>query len=200
MKKFPRVLGCVGVLMAVLLVLAVSPSFGVDDEFKQQTQAAIDQFKKTDSGIKAFFGKARGYAVIPTVGKGGIGIGAARGRGLVYEGGKLIGEVKLTQVTVGAQLGGQTYSEVVFLENKETATKLGLYTGLGFEVRDVHWEPVENERYTKLFVFHEEGESNVYPSKARFSHQFVWGQNDELFERLKRINQGGGQAATTAGC
>ena len=120
MKNFPRVLGCVGVLMAVLFVLSVSPTFGVDDEFKQQTQSAIDQFKKTDPGIKTFFSKARGYAVIPTVGKGGIGIGAARGRGLVYEGGRLVGEVKLTQVTIGAQLGGQTYSEVVFLENKET--------------------------------------------------------------------------------
>lgn len=120
MRNFPRVLGCVGVLMAALLVLAVSPSFGVDEAFKQQTKAAIDQFKKADPGMKAFFGKARGYAVIPTVGKGGIGIGAARGRGLVYEGGRLIGEVKLTQVTIGAQLGGQTYSEVVFLENKET--------------------------------------------------------------------------------
>jgi lipid-binding SYLF domain-containing protein len=120
MKKFPRVLGCVGMLTAVLLVLAVAPSFGVDEEFKQQTQAAIDQFKKTDPGIKSFFSKARGYAVIPTVGKGGFGIGAARGKGLVYEGGKLVGEVKLTQVTIGAQLGGQTYSEVVFLENKET--------------------------------------------------------------------------------
>jgi hypothetical protein len=58
------------------------------------------------------------------------------------------------------------------------------YTGLGFEIRDVHWEPVENERYTKLFVFHEEGESNIYPSKARFSDDFVWGTNEELFGRL----------------
>ena len=89
MKKFPRVLGCVGLLTAVLLVLAVSPSFGVDDEFKQQTQKAIDQFKKTDPGIKAFFGKARGYAVIPTVGKGGIGVrrGAVISGDLGYEGG-----------------------------------------------------------------------------------------------------------------
>jgi len=107
-------------LAAVLLVPAVSPSFGVDDEFKKQTQAAIDQFKKTDPGIETFFSKAWGYAVIPTVGKGGIGIGAARGKGLVYERGKLVGEVKLTQITIGLQLGGQTYSEVVFLENKET--------------------------------------------------------------------------------
>jgi len=58
------------------------------------------------------------------------------------------------------------------------------YTGLGFEIRDVHLEPVENERYTKLFVFHEEGDSNIYPSKARFSDDFIWGTNDELFERI----------------
>ena len=58
------------------------------------------------------------------------------------------------------------------------------YTGLGFEIRDVHWEPVENERYTKLFVFKEEGESNVYPSKARFGDDFIWGRNDELFDRV----------------
>jgi hypothetical protein len=58
------------------------------------------------------------------------------------------------------------------------------YTGLGFEIRDVHWEPVENERYTKLFVFHEEGESNIYPSKARFGDDFIWGRNDGLFGRI----------------
>jgi hypothetical protein len=58
------------------------------------------------------------------------------------------------------------------------------YTGLGFEIRDVHDEPVENERYTKLFVFHERGDSNVYPSKARFGDTFIWGGNNELFARL----------------
>jgi hypothetical protein len=62
------------------------------------------------------------------------------------------------------------------------------YTGLGFEIRDVHWEPVENERYTKLFVFREEGESNVYPSKARFGDAFIWGENDALFERVGAIH------------
>jgi hypothetical protein len=59
--------------------------------------------------------------------------------------------------------------------------------GLGFEIRDVHHQPVENERYTKLFVFHEEGESNVYPSKARFGESFVWGTNEALFERLTEL-------------
>jgi hypothetical protein len=61
------------------------------------------------------------------------------------------------------------------------------YMGLGFEIRDVHLEPVQNERYTKLFVFREEGDSNVFPSKARFGDDFIWGQNERLFERLTRI-------------
>ncbi|NND02695.1 MAG: hypothetical protein HKN91_07905 [Acidimicrobiia bacterium] len=63
-------------------------------------------------------------------------------------------------------------------------TDMPSYTALGFEVRDVHDEPVENERYTKLFVFRERGESNVYPSKARFTDTFIWGENTELFQRL----------------
>ena len=61
------------------------------------------------------------------------------------------------------------------------------YTGLGFEIRDVHDHPVANERYTKLFVFHEEGDSNIYPSKARFGDEFIWGENDALFERLTAL-------------
>jgi len=56
-------------------------------------------------------------------------------------------------------------------------TDMPSYVGLGFEIRDVHLEPVENERYTKLFVFKEVGESNRYPSKARFGERFVWGEN-----------------------
>ena len=61
------------------------------------------------------------------------------------------------------------------------------YTGLGFEVRDIHREPVENERYTKLFVFRERGESNVYPSKARHGSHFIWGENHALFDRLSAL-------------
>ena len=34
----------------------------------------------------AFFGKAYGYALFPTIGKGGVGIGGAYGNGRVYAG------------------------------------------------------------------------------------------------------------------
>ncbi len=63
------------------------------------------------------------------------------------------------------------------------------YTGLGFEIRDVHPEPVENERYTKLFVFKEAGDSNLYPSKARFGDDFIWGENDALFAAMTAMRQ-----------
>ena len=47
----------------------------------------------------------------------GIGVGAARGKGYVYQRGRLIGRSTLTQVTIGLQLGGQAYSEVVFFKD-----------------------------------------------------------------------------------
>jgi hypothetical protein len=68
-------------------------------------------------------------------------------------------------------------------------TDMPSYIGLGFEIRDVHLEPVENERYTKPFVFKESGDSNVYPSKARFGNEFIWGENDELFDTLTDVRQ-----------
>ena len=65
-----------------------------------------------------FFTKCYGYAVFPSIGKGGVGVGGARGTGRVYEQGKVVGDVKMTQLTVGLQLGGQSYSEIIFFEDK----------------------------------------------------------------------------------
>jgi lipid-binding SYLF domain-containing protein len=76
----------------------------------------IAKFKQKDPGMVKVFAQAYGYAVFPTVGKGGIGIGGARGKGYVYQGGHLIGRSTLTQVSIGFQFGGQAYSEVVFFK------------------------------------------------------------------------------------
>jgi lipid-binding SYLF domain-containing protein len=63
--------------------------------------------------------KAYGHAVFPKIGKGGVIVGGAYGRGIVYEQGGMIGYADMTQASVGAQLGGQTYSEIIAFENKE---------------------------------------------------------------------------------
>jgi lipid-binding SYLF domain-containing protein len=77
---------------------------------------AIQSFRKA-SQSGAFFDSAYGYAVFPTVGKGGIGIGGAYGEGRVFVGGQHVGNSKMAQVTVGLQLGGQAYSMIVFFED-----------------------------------------------------------------------------------
>ena len=91
-----------------------------DDQKKADADVAqtIATFKTKDPGLKRFFDEAQGYAVFPTVGKGGIGIGGAYGQGKVYRKGKYIGDASLTQVTIGLQLGGQAYSEVIFFGSK----------------------------------------------------------------------------------
>ena len=79
----------------------------------------IEKFKAKDPGMAKIFADAVGYVVFPTVGKGGIGLGGARGKGWVYEGGKIIGKSTLTQVSFGFQFGGQAYSEIVFFQTAQ---------------------------------------------------------------------------------
>lgn len=81
---------------------------------------AIANFKNSDSGMSRFFDNAHGYAIYPSVGKGGVVVGGAFGKGEVYERGRLIGYSSITQITVGLQLGGQAYSEIIFFKDKAT--------------------------------------------------------------------------------
>ena len=81
------------------------------------TLPAIDVFKKSDA-VKPFFENCCGYAVFPTVGKGGIGIGGAYGSGQVYAQGVATGTVKLLKGSIGFQWGGQAFSQMIFFEDK----------------------------------------------------------------------------------
>jgi lipid-binding SYLF domain-containing protein len=94
-----------------------------DPNAEQEAQEAIADFKKADPSMEEFFEKAYGYAVFPGVGKGAVGIGGAHGSGVVYEQGNPIGTTTLTQVTVGLALGGQSFRQVIFFENKESLDK-----------------------------------------------------------------------------
>ena len=90
-----------------------------DKKASDKTIKALNKFKKISS-LKTYFKKARGYAVFPNVGKGGIGIGGARGKGEVFEKGKVIGSTSLTQVSIGFQLGGQAFSQIIFFKDKKS--------------------------------------------------------------------------------
>ena len=103
-----------GMLLVLAVPFASPPPCGATEG---DVAGVIARFQEKDPGMAEVFARARGYAVFPTVGKGGIGIGGAHGKGYVYEEGRLIGRSTLTQVTIGLQLGGQAYSEVVFFES-----------------------------------------------------------------------------------
>ncbi|HUL50445.1 MAG TPA: YSC84-related protein [Gemmatimonadales bacterium] len=105
-------------VLFVLPVLVATPVIAMDTH--EDVTQTIATFKKKDPGIDKFFQEAVGYAVFPTVGKGAIGIGGAHGSGELLTGGKAIGKVSLNQVTVGLQLGGQSYSEIIFFETQKT--------------------------------------------------------------------------------
>jgi lipid-binding SYLF domain-containing protein len=99
-------------LFLCISVLFVSPQVSADDY-----QATISQFKKPDQ-TTTFFNDAYGYAIFPTIGKGGFGIGGAYGEGQVFRGGKSTGLVKMGQVTIGFQIGGQAFSQIIFFQDK----------------------------------------------------------------------------------
>src|SRR5579863_5300481 len=88
--------------------------------------ALADSYSDTVSLFKnagasaGFFKSSYGYAVFPTIGKGGLVVGAAHGKGRVYLHGKYIGDSSMTQVSVGFQAGGQAYSEIVFFEDQRS--------------------------------------------------------------------------------
>jgi lipid-binding SYLF domain-containing protein len=77
----------------------------------------VELFKNAGQSA-AYFNDSYAYAVFPTIGKGGLVVGAAHGTGHVYEQGKYIGNASMTQVSVGAQAGGQAYSQIVFFQDK----------------------------------------------------------------------------------
>jgi lipid-binding SYLF domain-containing protein len=101
------------VLPLALLAAAAQAEISVDE-----AQATVDEFKKRDPDLGALFLSSAGYVVFPEVKKGGFVFGGAGGEGVLFEKGVPVGTVKMTQVSVGAQVGGKTYSEIVFLQDK----------------------------------------------------------------------------------
>ncbi len=114
-------------IRSVLAMVAMLAITGVASANKYVDTIAL--FKNAGESAN-FFSSAYGYAVFPTVGKGGLIVGAAHGSGHVYEKGKYIGNTSVTQLSVGFQAGGQAYSQIVFFEDKRA---LDEFTNGNFE-------------------------------------------------------------------
>jgi lipid-binding SYLF domain-containing protein len=106
--------------LAALLAISVALTLTARaDNLQVEAQQAIAKFLNQDPSLKSFFDKSVGYVVFPSVGKGGFIVGGARGQGVVYSKGQVIGTATMTQASVGAQAGGQTFAEIIFFETPE---------------------------------------------------------------------------------
>ena len=109
MKKYKLFIHAI----CVMIVLVFTVSIAAADKFAD----TIKVFQSSPV-VQPYFENAYGYAVFPTVGKGGLGIGGAHGKGQVYRGGKVTGTTSLTKVTIGFQAGGQAFSQIIFFQDK----------------------------------------------------------------------------------
>ena len=88
-----------------------------DQKVITDSKAAMNEFVSADALLKSLFNSAYGYVIFPNIGKGGLGLGAATGNGVVYEQGNIAGMANMKQITLGFQAGGQAYREVIFFES-----------------------------------------------------------------------------------
>ena len=114
-------------IAAAGLTLASCDTAPKNEAAKSEQTTGVDQtianFKAKDPSMANLFNTAYGYAVFTNVGKGGLIVGGAHGKGQVFEQGRLVGYASLSQATVGAQIGGQSFDEIIFFETREALNK-----------------------------------------------------------------------------
>ena len=102
--------------VVLTLVAGARVAFAGDEDLIRDARQTVANFRRTDPGLDEFLRRSAGYVVFPGIGKGGYVVGGAHGTGVLFEGGNPVGKVKLNQVSVGAQIGGQEFAEVIFFE------------------------------------------------------------------------------------
>jgi lipid-binding SYLF domain-containing protein len=109
------------VVLAGLIGLAVlsASTIRAAEELQAEAQQALANFMKADSNLKPFVEGSAGYVIFPNISKGGLVVGGARGDGLVYQKGAVVGKATMTQASIGAQAGGQTFAELICFETPE---------------------------------------------------------------------------------
>ena len=148
-SNWPR-LSLAGVLMVAMAGCSTAPrSVAERTDLQAEASLKIAKARSHDPTLQPFFDTAAGYAVFPSVGKGALVVGGAYGKGVLYERGKPIAYCDMTQASIGAQLGGQAYTELIFFQTPQAlgdfksgdftlnaeATAVALKSGTGTNAR-----------------------------------------------------------------
>lgn len=118
----------IGASAAVALGLtgcATAPKTRAEERsLEEQASATLDTMKARDPRLSELLDTAEGYVILPEIGKGGALVGGAYGRGVLYEHGRPVGYVELSQASFGAQLGGQTFSELIVFRDRDALIRV----------------------------------------------------------------------------
>jgi lipid-binding SYLF domain-containing protein len=85
---------------------------------QDKAQSTLQSMMSKDSSLRPTLDTAAGYAVLPEIGKGGLIVGGAHGRGVLYQNHHPVGYVELSQASVGAQAGAQSFAELVVFQHQ----------------------------------------------------------------------------------
>ncbi len=91
-----------------------------DESLIRESRATVDRFVDRDPGLESWVNHAHAYAVFPEIAKGGFWVGGGFGHGIVFQGGQAIGRTRVSQGTVGAQIGAQSYSQIIFFQDQSS--------------------------------------------------------------------------------
>jgi lipid-binding SYLF domain-containing protein len=114
-------------LSVVVVAGCAAMNVGCESEPKNQEQqesmrdsarAALTSMQSKDDTLDDVINHAAGYVIFPNVGKGGLVVGGAQGRGEVFEKSNFIGYAQLQQASVGLQAGGQTFRELIVFQDQ----------------------------------------------------------------------------------
>lgn len=120
MRKDPLYLVAFAALLISLTGCSTAPKTeSARSNLEDEAQASLKKFESRDPSLRQTLDKSIGYAVFPSVGKGGLGIGGAYGKGVLYENGRMTGFCDLSQASIGFQAGGQDYSELIVFKDPE---------------------------------------------------------------------------------
>ena len=117
MKTYLMASTCVvaGVLgfLAMTGCATAPPTAQGKTDIRDDAKIALNKAQANDPTLTPLLNAAAGYAVFPSIGKGGAGVGGAYGKGVLYQNGRAVGYCDLSQASIGAQIGGQSYTEII---------------------------------------------------------------------------------------
>lgn len=105
-------------LAVLFLVMPFSAGWAEEEKDDEAKYAEATKIFQDAGESGSFFAKSHGYALFPTIGKAGLGIGGAYGKGRVYAGGQHVGNTSMSQLSIGFQAGAQGYSQIIFFEDQ----------------------------------------------------------------------------------